>query len=591
MDTLFLIANELTLPRLLWRAWRRKPTCALAPRTLVQGHSGLIGLVVEKLRSMGRVKTVADFPDLPPFRDAGDCWRLTNVFAESETWLEDRLGFAGSDRRFGRYGLAFRHMGCNEGYRRFERAYLLHNVLERGYPLGGLDDFDTAFLGYRFQDKARSAITSGLGGALLNLFTFAVVSVATAVWILARIRVSPPPARPLVLASDYQGGDRDSLMWREICEDPAQVQVVFRDRESRTQSADKVRDWPSCMPGDGVFSPRQGLAAMGEALADGVRLLAAGWRLAPDFYRPLATLPRKRMLYRALFNRFRPAFYWGRDDYNTDHIMRTQELRRVGGISVGIMHGLPSIVPFAYQMRHMDFDLYYVHSLDQYQEHYRRYWPAAMRVRAVGSVGLDRVELERLAEDCPGDIAFILGPSFHQDAVFAAVEDLADALPDKTIWINTKWSYRDRGSFGEKFQGLLASGHPNIREFRGRTYDLFFKARYWLSESSTLIAEAVQFGRVGFCLDPDDRFKFLYYRKFPGLIVRDGAEIAAYIRGIEAGTRTYPRADFAPLIRMDGRVCWDLIREDMGLEPKRKDVLPHLAFAEAPMEPAGGATT
>jgi hypothetical protein len=101
----------------------------------------------------------------------------------------------------------------------------------------------------------------------------------------------------------------------------------------------------------------------------------------------------------------------------------------------------------------------------------------------------------------------------------------------------------------------------------------------------------VQFGRVGFCLDPDDRFKFLYYRKFPGLIVRDGAEIAAYIRGIEAGTRTYPRADFAPLIRMDGRVCWDLIREDMGLEPKRKDVLPHLAFAEAPMEPAGGATT
>jgi hypothetical protein len=315
-------------------------------------------------------------------------------------------------------------------------------------------------------------------------------------------------------------------------------------------------------------------------LKNGAALFAKSFSLPPDFYRPFAAVPWKRLVYRALFNIVRPKFYWGRDDYNVDHIMRAQELRRVGGVSVSRMHGLPSIVPFTHQSRHLDFDIYYMHGTGQYESYYRHKWPVTMRMRPVGSFGLTRDELMALDADCPRDIAFILGPSFHEDVVIAAATEIARAFPDRTVWINTKGGYRDRGTFGPKFQRLAADGPPNIKEFRGRTYELFFKAHYWMSESSTLIAEAIQFGRVGLCLDPDDRFKFLYYRQFPSLLVRSAQEAISRIRDLEDGSAIYARRDFAPIIDLSGRVCWDEIRMDLGLSPKSAGPLPHLAFLD-----------
>jgi len=579
-----LIATELTLPRLLWRAMRRRPTCVLESRSLLQGQPGLVGRLVERLRAAGRVTTLADHPDLPPYADAGDFLRLANPFAESEAWMEERFDFAGAEARYGRYALAYRHIVCNEAFRRYQRGALIAAAAARRGTVLGLDAFDLDYAHHRFGAVPDSAPTPAAADRIIGAALAGLGLLALTGWVLSRLRLRRPTPRPLLLASDFLGGERDLLLWNELSDDPAQILVVFRDAETRRQHGALVAGWPGCMPTDGRFGLGDGLAMLAEGIVDTLRLYRAGRALPADLLRPLLVLPWKRAVYRALFNRYHPRFYWGRDDYNADHIIRSQELRRVGSTSVGIMHGLPSLIPVAHQIRYIDFDLYYTHGTGLYQDYYRPKWPAAMQVRAIGSVGLDRDELARLASPCAGDIVFIFGPSFHQDALFAAAREIAAALPERTLWINTKSAYRSRGRFGELFRELAEHGPANVREHRGRSYDLLFQARYWISESSTLVAEAAQFGRVGLCLDPDPRFKFLHYRQFPTMMVTSGADTVRRILDIESGAAGYDPRDLAALIRMDGAVCWDLLRQDFGLPRQGTGPLPHLAF----LPPAAG---
>lgn len=575
---LYLIATELTLPRLLWRAMVRRPTCVIEARTIVQGGPGIIGRLVDRLRAGGRVSTLADHPQLRSYVDVGDFLRLEDPFAENEAWMDHRFGFDDSDARFGRDALAYRHVLCMDAFSRYWRGAAVRTALIEG-KVAGLDGVDADLARRQGGDGAKIIDTCRLAERLLGGVIFLLACLRCWAWIVAHIRLSVPSPRPFFLASDYLGGDRDLLLWRELCDDTSQTLVVFREKATIGDYGGMVTGWPQAMPTDGVFSLKDGLRILAEAARDYWRLYRGACALPPDMVRSLMTIPWKRAVYRAFFNRYRPRFYWGRDDYNVDHILRSQELRAVGGVSIGIMHGLPNIVTVSHQIRYVDFDVYYTHGTALYQERYKSRWPHGMTVRPVGSVGLSRDELAALAQPVPLDVAFILGPSFHQDQVIQAVGDLARAFPDRTIWINTKTSYRSRGSFGQAFQSILDLNLPNIREFQGRTYDLFYRTTYWISESSTLVAEAVQFGRVGLCIDPDARFKYLFYRRYPWLMVRDGADLVQRIHDLESGQAVYPRAQAHDMIRMDGLDCWDIIRADLGLPPRDCQPAAHLAFA------------
>ena len=102
--------------------------------------------------------------------------------------------------------------------------------------------------------------------------------------------------------------------------------------------------------------------------------------------------------------------------------------------------------------------------------------------------------------------------------------------------------------------------------------------QYVINESSTLTAEAIQFGLYSFVLDIDRRLKNLYYRHFPDICVGSAEQAVERIRAIEEGRWHYPRHRMGGLINMSGRIPWDEIRKDMGLDPRRSEPLPHLAF-------------
>ena len=121
-----------------------------------------------------------------------------------------------------------------------------------------------------------------------------------------------------------------------------------------------------------------------------------------------------------------------------------------------------------------------------------------------------------------------------------------------------------------KFRSFLANAPKNVVYHTGRSYELFFCCRTVLSEGSTLAAEAIQFGLESYIFDlAPDRWKVMDYRNFPTICVQSSAAVIKYMKGVDAGTYTYPRKAFTPLIEMNGRIPWDIIREDMGLPPKQ----------------------
>jgi hypothetical protein len=222
--------------------------------------------------------------------------------------------------------------------------------------------------------------------------------------------------------------------------------------------------------------------------------------------------------------------FLGRDDYNYQHIIRSQEIRKAGGCSMGCNHGIQSISVVAFQLRYLDFDYYYMHGLDQYTHVYRKYWPHWMKAKGIGSMFSNPAQQQLIREGEGRDLSIIIAPSFHQDRIFETLISLALQFPQLIFWISTKAKHRTEGTFGATYQNLLKSGLANIRENTGDVYDVFPRCKYLFSESSTLLAEAVYFDRVALCYDPDPAFRFLYYRKFPELIFRDAESIAERIR-------------------------------------------------------------
>ena len=576
----YLILTEASLPRLLWRIMMHRPTCVIWTMSLLRGAAtGHLDWVMARFR--GRVtRFTEEHPDWIVYPSIGDMIRPTNTFAEMEPWMEERLAFERSADRFGAYGVAYRHACSNAAYSRYEMGYRIKDTLDHcgDSPVTGCDAFDAAFQRERFgcsspQLRHRVRLDRLINGVLT------LVGLAFSLgWVASRTRLLLPPPTTCRLASDYVEHHTNAYLWDEISDHPHDVLLVFRSEAERKAYADSATtlDLPGVAATDGLFTLKGGLAAMGMLVVDSLIILRHGGGLPTDFFRRLIALPFRRVMYRGLFNRFRCLYFWGRDDYNSEHALRSVELRRAGGVPLGLMHGISSIADIIHQFRHIDFDIYYVHGRYLYERHYREKWPEKMRVRTIGSFGLSRQGFHRLADEARGEgVACFLSRSYQAEHTFAAILEVARAFPNRTFYVNVKSKELEALVYGPKLKNFLENLPDNVVHHSGRSYDLFYCCRTALTEGSTLAAEAVQFGLDTYVFDLEPAgWKVMIYREFPGICVGSAAEAIERMKSIEAGTWVYPRRAFASLIDMGGRIPWDVIREDMGLKPREGSLVP-----------------
>lgn len=579
----FFIVNEASLLRLLWLAWRGLKPGFIDVRPLLPPLKLLLERVAQRLARSGlAIDVIGERPDLVACGNFGDFIRLNDSFATTEPWMEEHYAFAEAERNFGDYAYAYRHVVSN---RANHYPFLAHTI-ETIVRQSGSDEVSVRGVGrdildvYRFRigeppRSVRAAIEARL---LVNALLASVAFIHAMCWAVSRTRLRPTPPKTYFLGSDFVGDPRQQTLWRELADAENPVFVVLRNRSQAAAFRQLLDGWPSCVATEGVIPLTRIPAFLRDLLRETWSLYRRGRRFCSEVFWDLIRLPFRRAMYRALLNRYRFRNFWARDEYNVEHIIRTQELRRIGARHFGQLHGLPAYPPVLAQRRYISLDVYYVFGPEWHQKHYLDRWPADMTVKAVGSYGMSREQLVRLREPRPKDILCFIKHSFQDDATFAILPRIAAAFPDRTVYVKPK--QQKSGAFRAKLDRMLAEGPKNLVETDEDSYELLFKGQYSLSDPSSLVVEAIQFGLVSFALITDPRWYKLYFRDFPDLCLTSAEDVISRIEAIERGEWTYPRSRYAPLTDLSGRVIWDVIRADMGLAPKQREPLPHLNFLE-----------
>lgn len=575
---------------MFWLGWHillGHRVCIIDTDVILPRTEMVLKRIVERLHASGRICLVnQDCPELKPYDDFIDLRRATNIFEESEPWLEGYFEFPRMSDSLGAYAQPYKQLCCNYIFHRYFSVYVLREIFSKyaadEVRIYGLSDFLASFYEERFNQPIPGNTRQYVGPRIAANIVFAVLSALYAAGIsLSRIRLATAKREPAFIGIDYIKDVRNSYLIEEIDDGPGRFVFVARNRKDmkELESMGMLDHPPAChhVPEDAHFSFGEGLRAARESVRDSLNLLRVCGRLVRPVFCRLALLPGKRMLYRALIQTHRFKFFFGRDDYNVEHQLRSQELRKTGGVSIGISHGLPGLYPIIEQIRYIDFDIYYTFGIDQYRRFYHKTWPAHMRVRPVGSFGLPREGFHALAKSRPANIICFLEPSFMLPRSLDVLDELSRTFPEKTIYISIKSKYLS-GPFGKRVQRFVEDGHPNIVIHMGKSYDLFFKAQFVVSECSSLVPEAIQFGLTAFVMDLDPRWKRLYYRDFPDLCVTSGKEAVERIRKLESGQQQYRREEYAQFINLTGVIVWDVLREDLGLPPRSDAPLPHLSF-------------
>ena len=384
------------------------------------------------------------------------------------------------------------------------------------------------------------------------------------IWLFFRIRLFPPKPKKYRLIAD-RVGHADAEFYKSIVDDPSELLIL--DRNPQLARALRHTNGPflSCLLGDCKI----GITKFMLLLLATVTNLLWIWRVVghhdPQLFWRFAASAIKRQRFAAFFCNFTTKFFFGRDDYSIDHIIRNQELRAIGGKSLGINHGLP-LNTYASQWREVDFDIYYAYGRHLYEHFYKLTWASNVHVKPVGTFRMTHKHRSRLEVNRPRDIGFFPIVIKTFDQTMEEAFKVANHFSDRKFYIKMK-SGRNRQDI-ERFREKMSDAPLNVIAYtHPDPYELLLNISYGIC-FTTLVAEALQFKVKTFNLDMDPTLEHQYYRNFYNLTVPDGETIIRRIEAIELGEEAYDFELYKDLISIDGPDILNVVRSDIGLGPQ-----------------------
>lgn len=561
--------NEITVFRLLAFALAGRKPYILATSPFFPPLRGLLDALTKWLIAGDRARTMVDLcPSVRWLCDYPTRTLLYDVFARTEDWHNRHYEFARADQAVPDYAYAYRNASCSHAKPLHFHALLLeaaaaatggamrvHGLLGDG--IGILE----AYCGRSFRSVATPL---PLPYRFLNALTASMAALYGIGWVLGRVRPAAPP-KSVFFAADYHEDPRDFPLYREMA-DGGEVLLIQRAPDRRVEPYPELRSYALCRPRDGVFDLAEAWRTIGMIVRDAFRIWRALGRREPALFYQAAALPVRRAFLRGLFRRHRPRFFWGRDDYNPEHVLRHQELARIGGKSFGLSHGYPAYANVFPMWRYVSFDRYYVFGCAGYERYIGESWPKGMTVIPIGSFAAVRSDYGRIALPESRDILVFVAVFIGLPQMVALVRRLSELFDDRTVHLQLKSIFVETAE-GRKFADDCARGRPNVARVTGKFLDLAAKGRYVISDPSTIVIETLQFGQIAFCADIMPEQKTSVYRDYPELCITSAEDAHARIRAIEQGDKAYPRESFSRLVDLSGNVFHDVVRRDVGLEP------------------------
>jgi len=562
------IINEITLVHFILRSLNKKSPYVLAVEPLFPPFRSILEKITDWSLSTGRSHRINDLiPEERALWENPTRTLLYNVFGKTEDWHNRYYRLDQLDRKFPAYSMAYKLLSCNFAKPKHFHVLLLGKTLAKKYAediqiFGLQQDTQELYIQYwekEFDNKIRYSWTPKL---IPNIAIFFLVTIFTLAWVISRIRFFKS-VRPIFLAADYLEDPRDFLLYQELS-DGGEILLNVREPSRKVKCYNELSNFEICNPSDGWFGLLKSLVALKTGALDCIRLFLNCVDRTPGLYFQVAALAYRRLQIRALLNRYLPRFYWGRDDYNVEHILRRQELNKVGGISLGIQHGLPVSAKIYPAWRYVNFDRYYVAGRAIYECCHKNTWAKDMEVIPVGTFGATRDDFAQINIPKPKDIAVFTAMAIGEKNLVQFVRDLAETLPDRKILLQLKGNVAETNS-GKEFVSACLDGINNITLAQCSVFELFRKARYIFSDPSTVISEALKMKLMAFAIDVLPYHETSILRDFDGLCYSSGIVAGQRIRDIESGNWKYPREEFFPLTDSSDDTWLDIIRRDVQL--------------------------
>lgn len=564
------LLNEISLSRFLFGCLTGQKPYLLITHALFPPFQRLLDKIGNwAIRSNRAAYAVKLVPEMGAYWDYDRRCLLDDVFGKYEEWQDAYFDLNDGDREGPVYGYGYRLIATNFIFTRVMPAYLL-DALGQTIPAArvyGVPPEMLALCRHIFGSGSTKSIAAiFVPFRLINAISTLSIMAYGLGWILSRVR-SKVSAESIFFAADYLGGKQDFFLYEEVA-DRGPVLMVLRLRDAPTEP--EAHRYRQCSPRDGAFAPMGALDALRMLLVDTVRLWLRHGGRAPALYWNVAAMPYKRAIYRALFNRFRPSFFWGRDDYNVEHILRRAELNRVGGKSIGISHAVvTNFCPRFPQWRYIDFDIYYTFSIAMCDP-YRDRWSSHMKLRSVGAYGLPREKLRQLPWPRGKDILIAIRVAWNEPEMTRIVHAVAKLFPNHRVLVQFKVGYLSEGTLEATLAAAVKrfkGGLPNIEHVTDDIFSLLGRAKYLISDVSTLIAEAIQLGIPTIFADVITGHAWSIFRQFPGLSHTNANAVCERLTAWEGGHETFDRDKHMSFMGLsDNRLIFEIIREDLGLQ-------------------------
>jgi hypothetical protein len=575
------VINEVSLvTALLARATGRR-VLVLAVEPLVPMAASALNRLVDRLVAAGVfAPAAADHPELAGYdRDEPEI-DFAHVYPRFEPESQAIYRFAELGDGLGDYELIFKNATFSRLKRKLTMADKLHAFFGKAganATIRGINADVAALVAAMHGGSAGLRPTAGAWHVLANLFLSLVAVGAAAAFAVRKCRPGKAERPYYPLCADIaQEGIREFFL--RIADAPGEVMFLCRNDQIMTEldPAEKAK-----YPHEGVFngrlSPMQAAAALAGAIRDGALLMRRLYWLPSDCYHQVCKQIYRRVVFRAFFTRYRFGAFLARDEYNTDHITRSQELRRAGIKSLGLSHGMstgPSVYP---HVRYLDFDVFYAFGKRQ-ADAYAATWPKTMAIRTIGSFRATYEQMRRKQDRRTKDIILFANQATDPPAHIAICREIADAFPDRTVYLKFKY-YRDyvgaepHDSYVTGFGAV--PGHVVVTT--EPPYDLLVRTTYAFSGLSTVVAEALQLGAVSFFIDVYRPDQDIFFRQFSELCVTSAEDAIQRIRALEANRARYDAERFAELIELHEDDFTRQIRADAGLVPADRHAKSHAA--------------
>ena len=569
----FYSLNEFNLLSYVLKALAGRQVYVLAIDPCIPGNRAIIEKVLHFLKVRGLTSWASKvIPALARYETGFAEISFAHLYPRFEPEIRSYYQLD-KELQIGAYSLIFKHAASCHVKSHIERIPQLRDLepelAARQVELVGLPYDLCALYEIFYGHSLPRSKPSGRRMRRFMNFVFIALIFATAVGnTLRRTRLAVAQTAKTPLGADLAEEGRVRPFFKQISTDPAEILYVMRNDAVRDKLADdELARYRHASLSEGRLPLSEMPSTLWMIFRDSVLLFGnLSWLPGPVFFSVVKQI-NKRISFRAFFRRFQFNGFLARDEYNTDHITRSQELRRRGICSLGLLHGMATAPRVYPHLRYLDFDTIYLFGKRQ-GEAYAETWPSQMRVRSFGGYSLTRDQLQEVGQSASHDILLFGNQWMDPPAHIHLLTELARSFPDRKIYLKLKYS-RDyigadiHNTYLQQF-GELPS---NVEVTTEPPYQLMLKSGYAFSGLSTVIAEALEIGLITYFLDVYRPDQDVFFRDFPDLCLASSQEAIERVRAHENGTAVYPREQFGDLVDLSDQNVFDQIREELELPP------------------------